>query len=757
MSYMKTVSTKNWKFSEDNFKKVTGEAHFAGDSIPSDALRVVIIRSKIPHGILKAISLSEVSDSIGIIRLITAQDIPGNAMVGSLVRDQPVLAFDRVRYIGDPIALLIIEQSIEPNRIIHYLKIELSELPAVFSPKAALSENGLFLHGHSNLLATRRIVNGNVDDAFKKADVVIEREYEIGWLEHAYLETEVGFAHYRDGIITIYYPTQCPHHARDVIVEMLNLNNELVQIVPSTVGGGFGGKLEILPMCHLALAAYICRRTVFLIYNREESITYSSKSHPLTMKYKTAASLNGKLIAAQVDFTLDTGAYASFGPGVLTRTAIHALGPYSVQNCDVLGRLVYTNNPIAGAMRGFGVSQIAFAYESQMDLIAHILQKDPFELRLINVLRTNGLTITGQKLNFNVGLPECIKKAKEFSSSLAELGRQSAKGYKYGIGAAAFFYGIGNTGHINPASVSVIFDPYQGILFKTSTINMGQNPIAAIKRIIARELGVSEEFVKSWPINTSESPDSGITSASRSIYYVGNAAKEAAQMLRSQLEVEASLLSGGALPYFRGGTLEFVNRETGCTILTLSELGKVLVKSRRVLSATSTFAPEVTDLESETSCGKPYATYSFGCHVVAIRVDIETWQIEVINYCAIHDSGTILDKDSAIGQVHGGIGMGIGMALTEDLIVEKGKVLTTRLKDYILPRISDMPKTIDVIFVENVDETGPFGAKGLGEPTIIPVSAAISNAIYDAVGFRIYRLPMTPQNLWEEFCKNRLD
>jgi len=421
---------------KDAIRKVTGQALFAADIVKPGMLYAKVLRSKVPHAILESIDTSAAEAYPGVVKVLTAADIPGAGGVGTMlkgeacsdrdgcmplfkasgvgiiIKDEPVLVNDKIRRIGDAIALVAAETEQAADAALKLIQVQLKELPAVFDPIEAMKPGAPQVHAN-NILTLRKIRKGDVDAAFANADLIIENQYKTQSVEHAYIEPEAGVAEYDGHMLTMWVATQNVHFDRKEVARTMNMDANRVRIVQAVTGGGFGGKLDISVQCHLALLAYHTRRPVKLVYTREESMAASAKRHPYIIDYKTAMTKDGKWTALKATIIADTGAYASYGPGVVTRAAVHATGPYEVPNVWVDAYGVYTNNPMAGAMRGFGVPQVAFAHESLLDQAAEKLGMSPLEIRLKNVLVPGGVTATGQVLKHSVGIKETILKAAE--------------------------------------------------------------------------------------------------------------------------------------------------------------------------------------------------------------------------------------------------------------------------------------------------------------------------------------------------------
>jgi CO/xanthine dehydrogenase Mo-binding subunit len=388
----------------DGLPRVLGTAKYAADIWFSDTLYAKVLRSPHPHARIIDINTERARLLLGVHAVLTAKDIPGSNRYGTLVKDQPILAEDVVRFVGEPVALVAAvseEVAVEALRLID---AQYEPLRPVFTIGEAMTPDAPCVHEDGNVGLERKFVKGDIEAGFADADAVVENTYRTGFLEHACIETEGGIARWEENdSVTVWCSTQNPHYDREEIASALNTSLNKVRIVQAATGGGFGGKLDISVQCHLALLAQHTRRAVKMVYDRQESFAVTTKRHPMHIRYKSGATREGRLTAAEVDMTINTGAYASYGPAVLTRSCVHATGPYQVPNVKVKAKLVFTNNPVAGAMRGFGVPQVALAHESQMDALAAELHMDPLQIRIKNALTVGSSTITGQVLQGSVG------------------------------------------------------------------------------------------------------------------------------------------------------------------------------------------------------------------------------------------------------------------------------------------------------------------------------------------------------------------
>lgn len=395
----------------DALAKVTGTAIFAADIKRPGMLFAKVVRSEIAHAVIEGIDVAAATATPGVLAVLTAKDVPGTNGVGIIIKDEPVLAGDKIRRRGDALALVVAESEQIAIAAGKKVRVTCKELPAYFDPYAAMAADAVPIHGSSNTLTVRKIRKGDVEAAFAASAVVLEKRYTTQWAEHAYIEPEAGVAEFDGNIINIWVSSQNVHFDRREVARNMGLGVHQVRIVQAVTGGGFGGKLDISVQCYLALAAYKTKRPVKMVWQREESMIASAKRHPYWIDYKVGADAAGKWLALKATVIGDSGAYASYGPAVLTRAAVHATGPYEVPNVHVDAYAVYTNNPQAGAMRGFGVPQMAFAHESHMDLLAEQLGMSPYAIRASNVLRAGGTTATGQVLDNSVGIGATLDQA----------------------------------------------------------------------------------------------------------------------------------------------------------------------------------------------------------------------------------------------------------------------------------------------------------------------------------------------------------
>jgi CO/xanthine dehydrogenase Mo-binding subunit len=643
-----------------------------------------------------------------------------------------------VRCIGDPIALVAAETREAAQQAAESIVVVYEDLPAVFDPEEALRPGAPLIHEKGNLLGKRVVKRGSPDAAFKEADVVVERIYTTPHIEHTYLEPDAGLAYVDpDGIVVVYASTQNPHYDQKDVADLLGLDESKVRIVQAATGGGFGSKLDLNVQGFVGLAAYLLNRPARMTYTREEAYLCTSKRHPIKIYYKSGATRDGRLVAADIRIIGDTGAYASYGLAVVSRSAVHATGPYEVPNLRAESIFAYTNNPIAGAMRGFGVPQMAFAHESQMDLLAEALGISPLEFRLRNCYRIGSLTSTMQELKASVGIRATLEAvAPYYNQSGKEKMPDSATYVRRGVGIGSMIYGIGNTGVQNPATAHMELTNDGRITLFTGAADMGQGSSTVLSQIAAEELGLSPEEIHLVVADTLFTSSAGASSASRQTYISGNAVLEAAKKLKEVLLTEAAMI----LKIDRGDLIveagRVHSRENPENAVSFERIARRAHRTGLPLKWQGYFDPATTSLDPETGAGVPYATYAFASHVAEVEVNIVSGEVKVLRIVAAHDVGKAINPRNVHGQIYSGVAMGVGFALMEEFIPGK----TESMKDYHIPSCADMPEVVSII-VEDPEPTGPFGAKGVGEPALIPTAPAILNAIADALGVRIYDLP----------------
>jgi aldehyde oxidoreductase len=733
----------------DGVPRVDGTADYGADLFPIDSLWLRVIRSPHARARFRLGDLSALRRRPGLTGLFTAADVPENSFgIFPQVKDQPVLAEAHVRFRGEAVLALVGEREA-------VIAIPDSAIPIEWMPEAPVTDIDVALTGETrlhdfasdNVLIRGRVVKGDVEKALADAAYRAEGEFTTPYLEHAYIEPEAGYAEYfrrADGRdrIRIFSCTQTPYMDRDEVARILKLAPEAVQIVPSAVGGGFGGKLDIAIQPLLALAAWKLKRPVRGVFTRPESMLSTTKRHPSRMHARFACDAQGKLLVADFSGDFNTGAYASWGNTVANRVPIHASGPYFVPHVRALTRAIYTNGPISGAFRGFGVPQSTVAHETLIEDLAAQSGIDPLEFRWRNAIRAGQLTATGQVLNASCGLAQCLDRLRPTWQAARELAqafnaRQRATGgvLRRGAGIACMWYGIGNTVIANPSTIRVGLRRNGRLFLYNGAVDIGQGSSTILPQICADAVGLPVAMIDQVVGDTDMTRDAGKTSASRQTFVSGNAARFAGEELRRKL-----LALVGAPDH---ALLEIVGQT-----LVARTAGKQLDLSLAAVDAEGNIAvgegyfdPPTTPLDADGQ-GSPYATYGFAAQIAEVEVDEALGTTKVLHMHAAHDVGRAINPTQVEGQIHGGIAQGIGMALMEEYVAGR----TDNLHDYLIPTIGDVPP-ITTHLIEDPEPLGPYGAKGVGEPALIATAPAILNAIRHATGVRMTQLPVTPDRL----------
>ncbi len=733
----------------DALKKVTGEAVYPEDIMMENMAHGATLRSTKPHANIE-VDISEAEEMSGVIKVLTAKDVPGINDHGVVLRDHEVFCDTRVRRIGDPIAFVVAETEEIAKFALEKIKVEYEELEAVFSPIEAMKEDSPKIHSKdSNVMFHYKNRVGDTEKAFNECDVIVENEYTTSMADHAFLQPEAGVSYLEeDGTLVLKTATQYPHYDRSEIAEALGLEEEKIKVINMEIGGAFGGREDISLQIHLALATYLTGRTVKCVYQREESFYAHSKRHPFIMKYKTGADKDGKLKAMEVTIIGDTGAYASWAINVLRKGGVHATGPYEIPNVKVDSMAVYTNNPYAGAQRGFGATQPPVAYEQQMDMIAEKIGLDPVEMRLRNVYKVDSKTSNGQVLVESVPMDRCIEEVSNYMDFTDQNYKQftTKPNRKKGRGLGATFYGTGyGNGFPDISQAEAELKEDGTIVVYAGATEVGQGCKTIMRQIVAEVLGAKTEDITLISEDTSRMLDSGTAAASRQTYNTGNAVKKACKKLRANIIKRSTKL------------LE-ANSEVGLDLkdgyvfvrtfpddrISLKEVAKEL--DPEDLKVAGDFIAHATEMDEETGQGAPYWPYTFSACGVELEVDVETGRIYLTDAVMAQDVGKAINPNLVEGQMEGGFAMGYSYAIYEDLGLKDGRIKNNKLSKYLIPTALDVIN-LKKIIVEDPESTAPFGAKGIGEPVMVPVAPAILNAIYEATGVRIKEIPVTPEKL----------
>jgi len=730
----------------DGKKKVDGTEIFGADQMPADALGVRVIRC--PHHRAR-FRFGNIDDFVaahpGVVAVLTAKDVPGVDCYGVIPKyaDQPVFAHGEARYRGEALAAIVGETGALEALDLSEFPVCWEELAPLKSINQALSSDAPLIHPNreGNVLVRGRVVCGDVERALNESPVVVEGEFETGFVEHAYIEPEAGFARRAADAIEIQACTQSPYMDRADIAKILGIAPEKVRIIPTAVGGGFGSKLDLSVQPFLALAAWKLNRPVRMVYSRTESIVSTTKRHASRMKLRAGATRDGKLTALDFYADFNTGAYSSWGPTVAGRVPVHASGPYRVPHYRALTRAVHTNIVPAGAFRGFGVPQAAIAQEQLYDDLADKLGMDPLEFRILNALDDQTPTVTGQVLGAGVGIRVCFEALRPGWQSArkqaAEFNAKAAGPVRRGVGVAGMWYGCGNTSLPNPSTIRVGLKRDGRFALHQGAVDIGQGSNTIVTQICADAIGAPVSQFDLVSGDTAITPDCGKTSASRQTFVTGKAAYMAGSQLRSEILKRAGACSCATIEF--GDSRILVTENGKKTVLALETLP--LDSFGYAITCDATFDPPTRPLDDDGQ-GIPYAVFGFGAHMAEIEIDVELGTVRVLKVTAAHDVGRAINPTLIEGQIEGGVAQGLGMALMEEFFPGKGE----NLHDYLIPSAGDIPP-VESILIEDPSPIGPFGAKGIGEQAVIPTAPAILNAIHDATGVRIRRTPATPDRV----------
>ena len=729
----------------DGEPKLLGTEIYGADKAPDDSLWMRVVRSPHPRATFVLPSPEKIiEENPGLMRILTWQDVPGNNGFGIYphIKDQPVLAKDQVRYRGEAVAALIgdrksIEAVTDDDLGIEWVPQDAIEsyesaLEGKISPVQEIHED--------NLLARGFLKKGDAESVYEQSLIKAQGSWETSYVEHAYIEPEAGYAVKRGQRLELFVSTQTPYMDRDEVAQVLGIGPDQVRIIPSAVGGGFGGKLDCSVQPLLAVAAWILEKPIRCTFTRPESLASSTKRHPAKMKASASCDKDGSLTSLSFEGDFNTGAYASWGPTVADRVPIHCSGPYFVPNILAKTRALLTNGPPSGAFRGFGVPQSAIAHEALMDSLAEQTGIDQLEFRLKNALRKGQRTGSGQLLENSVGQAECLEalqtRWQEWRKASEEFNNHSEI-IKRGVGIGCCWYGCGNTSMSNPSTMRVGINSEGTITLYNGAMDIGQGANTIMIQICAEALGLPASSFQFIMGDTDLTADAGKTSASRQAFVSGRASQLAGEHLRAQI-IHLAEAEEDANLRLDGRTL-WVQDKNGEHSILLSDL--LPRTNGDVLVGEGTFDPPTTKLD-ENGQGSPYATYGFGAHIAEVEVDLKLGTTRVLRLAAAHDVGKTVNPTQVEGQIQGGVAQGLGMALMEEYV----QGVTENLHDYLIPTVGDMPD-IEILLIEDPEPLGPFGAKGIGEHALIPTAPAILGGIRQATGVSIHRIPATPDRV----------
>jgi xanthine dehydrogenase D subunit len=716
----------------DGIPKVKGEFEYSSDMSVEGMLFGATLRSPHPRADVWGIDISKALTVPGVHAVLTHEDVPGRKVYGMEVPDQPVLAWNHVRYQGEAVAIVAADHPETAKRAAELIEVEYEVLEPLTDPEEAMKPGAPQLHLSGNTLRHVRINHGDPDAT---ADVVVTGEYEVGMQDQAFLGPESGLAvPDGEGGVDLYIATQWLHVDRDQVAESLGLPPEKVRLTLGGVGGAFGGREDLSMQVHACMLALHTGRPVKMVYNREESFYGHVHRHPCTMQYEHGATKDGDLVYVRARVVLDGGAYASSSTAVCSNAACFAAGPYHLPNARIDAYVTYTNNPPCGAMRGFGAVQVAVGHEAQMDKLAAALNMDPVELRIRNAMRPGSLMPTGQVIPDPAPVAELLERLRAMplppddrSDDLRELpggvsntthGEGVRRGVGYGIGFKNVGFSEGFDDY-STARVRLSMDD-EGPLVEvhTAAAEVGQGVITVQAQIARTELGVERVAVLNADTRVGSA---GSSSASRQTYVTGGAVKAACEAVREKLEAlaeqrgveatpEAALLEGESLEE----TIEWHHKET-------------------------------FKLDADGQ-GDAHLQFAFSAHRAVVDVDTELGLVRVVELATTQEVGRAMNPQALMGQIEGGTAQGLGLALLEEIQVKDGKVMNASFTDYLLPTILDMPP-VKIEILEHADPEAPYGLKGVGEPPNISTPPAVVAALRDATGRALRRVPVRPEHI----------
>jgi CO/xanthine dehydrogenase Mo-binding subunit len=715
----------------DGRTKVTGEARYVDDLILPGMLHGATVRSPSPRGVIRTIRFDPCIPWAEF-TIVTANDIPGANIVALITEDQPYLARGEVNHAEEPVVLLAHRDRVMLEDARRHVTIEVDPLPPVFTIDDSLAAREV-IWGTDNIFKSYEVSRGDIDAGFANAAAIIEGEYETGAQEQLYIEPNgmIAVASLEDGV-TVWGSMQCPYYIHRALERLFNLPSDRIRVVQMETGGGFGGKEDYPSIIagHAALLAWKAGRPVKIVYDRAEDMAATTKRHPSRTRHRTAVTRDGRLLAMEIDFVIDGGAYCTLSPVVLSRGTIHATGPYFCPNVRVSGRAVATNVPPHGAFRGFGAPQSIFALERHLDRVADALNMPPEELRRRNFIETGQTSAVGQMMRERIDMPALLDRALALSSYHEKRARFDASNasahQKHGIGFAAFMHGAGFTGsgedHL--ASVVTVEATAEGrVRVLTSCTEIGQGTRTVFSQIAADALRIDIDLIDIVQPDTGIVPDSGPTVASRTCMVVGKLVESAASQVRARLEARSTAAA------------DFPLR---CRHY-IEQLGPLRASSRYQ-------APPGARWDDERYQGDAYGTYAWAVYVAEVTVDSATCEVTVDDFVALQEVGRVINPVLATGQIEGGVAQGIGWTLFERVVWRDGRMANAQMTNYIIPTSMDLPP-IRVFFEESPYAEGPGGAKGIGELPMDGAAPAIANAVSHALGVNVATIPITPERL----------
>jgi CO/xanthine dehydrogenase Mo-binding subunit len=721
--------------------KVTGRARYIDDIVFPDMLYGVTVRSDVPRGRLIDVHFENDKIPWEELTIVTARDIPGANAVALLLLDQPYLADEFINHAEEPVLLLAHRDKYLLEEARRAIRLEIEPLPAIFSIEESLNRKET-IWGEDNVFKSFLVEKGSVDDVWSQADFIIEGDYSTGAQEQLYIEPNgvIATASLSEGV-TVWGSMQCPYYVHKALVKLFDLPEEKIRVVQTETGGGFGGKEEYPSMIagHAALLALKSGYPVKMIYDRAEDMAATTKRHPSQTHHKTAVTKDGKLLAMEIDFVIDGGAYCTLSPVVLSRGTIHAAGPYNCPNVRIHSKAVATNNPPHGAFRGFGAPQSIFALERHFNKVAAAIGLSPEEFRRRNFIQEGQTLATSQIVREKVDLNGLLNRALELSGYEAKQKRFAEENrtskIKKGIGFCSFMHGAGFTGsgEVYLQSVVGVEATKEGIikiLAASTEIGQGTNTIFA--QIASDTLSIDSDLITVAQPDTSNVPNSGPTVASRTTMIVGKLVESACVGLKQTLIQSGYLKENYSQEDFQSACASFIDE-------------------RGALKSFSKYDPPPNVVwDDEKYRGDAYGAYAWAVYVAEVEVDTITYECRVVDFVALQEIGKVIHPVLAAGQIEGGVAQAIGWTLYENVVWQDGRMANNQMTNYIIPTAADIPP-IRVFFEENPYAFGPSGAKGIGELPMDGGAPAILNAIENAIGVSFNRVPLMPEELMKAF------
>lgn len=745
---------------KDGRMKVIGRAKYGADINLYGQLHAAICHSTCPHGWIKSIHTEKAKAFPGVRAVIVGRDFP--TCYGQFIADQPIIAIDKVRYRGEPVAAVVADTERIAREAVRLVEVEYDPLPVIDTMEDALACKSLvhenwddyIIYGlthpqkGTNIIDRFQLIHGDVEKGFAEADAIVENEFYCGMLQHAVIETHVAIADATPDKLTIYSPAQSPFSVRSAIAKILGYRMDQVQIFVTEIGGAFGGKAEPKLEPIVAMLSKLVGRPVKLVYDRNEEFEATLTRAPCKFFMKTGATRDGKLTAQTIKVYWDTGAYGTYGPRVNYNAGYASNGPYMIPNCHTDGYCLVTNHALGSAYRGFGITEVCCAHEAQMDELAHKLNMDPVEFRLKNVLRDGMTNVTGEVMK-SVGVAECVEKAAaNIDWDKTPQHWVTPDGKLRGKGIACF---IKLSGTPSTTSCTVRMNEDGSVNVMSASTDMGQGVRTVLPQFVTSVLGVDVDKITVSQIDTSITPYDKTTTSSRSTFHSGNAVLEACEDIAEQLRVLVGKKWKVPAGQIRLKDGLFTCESDASLKLDINDIGKsgVLKEERPVIAVGKYGTKDIFDPPDELTHQTKRTTimWMMGCQAAEVEVDPKTGHVQIIRVGAAHDIGHAINPLGCMQQIEGAIVMGMGHALTEEMIYQDGVLKNGNMVDYKVPTFMDADFESKISLVETAHPEGPYGAKGIGEPGVAPTAPAIANAISAACRHRFQAIPIKPEDI----------